>query len=113
MVNGQTGKVVYAIPPSWHKMQVTFWGAFIGLTLCLTILLYGLMNAATQAQSEVGTRGVAYILAFIVALVWGSGFRNAVIANRKKNEYQRDLGRINGYDNVLYVKDRGTQEFQG
>lgn len=113
LVNGQTGKVVYAIPPSWHKIFATFWGCFIGLTLCVAPVLYGLVMAAVETGSQAGAKAAGNIIAFILILFWGSGFRNAVIANRKKNEYQRDLGRINGYDNVLYVKDRGTQEFQG
>ncbi|MCR5500296.1 MAG: hypothetical protein K6F31_07870 [Acetatifactor sp.] len=113
LVNGQTGKVVYAIPPSWHKMMATFWGSFIGLTACMTPIIYAFMAAAMHTHTEVGERFVLYIPAIIVGLVFGSGCRNAVLARRKRKEYKRDLVRINGYDNVLYVKDRGTQEFQG
>ena len=113
LVNGQTGKVVYAIPPSWHKMMITFWGSFIGMIACMTPIIYALMVAGAHTGTKAGAKGVGYLLALVVGLVGGSGFVNAILAWRKHKEYKRDLVRINGYDNVLYVKDRGTQEFQG
>ena len=114
LVNGQTGKTVFALPPSKWKVALGYLlilallAVTVGLA-CFVPLIMACVNAYDGATQEVS----AFIILALVIVSGGLGIKLFNLGFGKVDDYQRDLVRINGEDNVTYVKDRGTDAFQG
>ena len=114
LVNGQTGKAVFALPPSKWKLALGYLlilallAGLLGLT-CFVPLIMQFANANNGAEWEVS----AFIIMALVIVLGAFGIKLFDLGLRKTDDYLRDITRINGENNVLYVKDRGTDAFQG
>ena len=114
LVNGQTGKVVFALPPSIWKAALCF-----GLPLATVTVVVGSILAeifgviANYHFNEDITKIVLGTLMLVIGAIGGFGLRLLRLGINRALELKRDIIRINGKDNLLYVKDRGTDAFQG
>ena len=59
------------------------------------------------------TKIVLGTLMLVIGAIGGFGLRLLRLGINRALELKRDIIRINGKDNLLYVKDRGTDAFQG
>jgi hypothetical protein len=53
------------------------------------------------------------VVCVVVVIAGGFGMRLLKVGLKHMEEFKRDIIRINGENNLQYVKDRGTDEFQG
>ncbi|MBO4748809.1 MAG: hypothetical protein J5546_00675 [Lachnospiraceae bacterium] len=113
LVNGQTGKVVFALPPAKLKMALGYLLILALLAIsagivCFVPILMTLVNGYDSSKEV-----ALFILFALIAGLGSAGFKLFDLGLRKADDYLRDIVRINGENNVLYVKDRGTDAFQG
>ena len=55
----------------------------------------------------------AFAVLAVVTIAGGFGMRLLKVGWKHMEEFKRDIIRINGENNLQYVKDRGTDKFQG
>ena len=118
-VNGQTGKVVYAIPPSKKKALAAFFIMFVATTAlytaCMGPFAKGLIETARGMRGmvvdEITSRICSGILVLSYMIPLISGLASWGKARKQKKMLKRDLVQINGESNLHYVQDRGTDAF--
>ena len=118
-VNGQTGKVVYAIPPSKKKALAAFFIMFAATTAlytaCMGPFAKGLIETARGMRGmvvdEITSRICSGILVLSYMIPLISGLASWGKARKQKKMLKRDLVQINGESNLHYVQDRGTDAF--
>ena len=115
LVNGQTGKVVFALPPSVWKMVACFLlviAAMVAVTVPVFIKMLYLAFFNDMISDDISIITAFAVLA-VVTIAGGFGMRLLKVGWKHMEEFKRDIIRINGENNLQYVKDRGTDKFQG
>ncbi len=119
LVNGQTGKAVAAIPVSYPRIAGVFMGALAVLTALFTgafLLLHRIVTALVSWSMKLRWEEIpsfitiAYIIAIIAAI--SISLNMLTVGIRRWKDFRKDLILTNGDDNLKFVKDRGTEEFQ-
>ena len=115
LVNGQTGKVVFALPPSVWKTAACFLlviAAMVAITAPALKELFYLLFFKDFLSDEISAI-FTLVVCVVVVIAGGFGMRLLKVGLKHVEEFKRDIIRINGENNLQYVKDRGTDEFQG
>ena len=119
LVNGQTGKAVASIPVSYPRIVGVFTGAMAAMTaLCIGafMILHRIVAALTLKivdwgwEDGAGYLTIAYVIAILAAI--SISLNMLTVGTRRWKDFRKDLILTNGDDNLKFVKDRGTEEFQ-
>ncbi len=115
LVNGQTGKVVFALPPSVWKTTACFLCAIAAMVAVAVPVFKEMLYLAIfdNLRSDSNSLILALLVLVVVFIAGGCGMRFLKVGWKHLEEFKRDIIRINGENNLQYVKDRGTDEFQG
>ena len=114
LVNGQTGKVVYAIPPSKPRMKIAFVLWYLTMTVSYAFFIGSMMSSMfSESFDKDSSTVVAFFFSLLVFVPIFASIGCWKGAKKKNEEINRALYLLNGENHIKYVKDRGTDEFQG